>query len=1389
MTRLSSVANCTKTIDSSARLHESVSRGLSFVLSTMKSFVVVLICVVFQTAQCDSVFRFGGVLNSQNEADEILDAKRGYAFAFEALNQQNDGRGFFVSGDSIGKGFYFQYDFLLGEDFGQKDTHRQEVERLLERDKVHFLGGSLPEYADDEMRLANDSNILCYHCCVHADEPYKMNYRTTYGISGSNAEYTNALIRRLSFEDIASLCIIFDENDPFAKTTAEASSQLANEIGDIRRYSGTDVRGFKGPELSPVQARALVKQCIADGTDVVLGCMSATASKNLVKAFDAERYPIKSFYLLEGPSEREWVDSFRPKSLANDLLSSLQWHPLMEYSDVYFETTADYVGQFKKKFNGQPPGEFAAAATAIVESLTEAIQLAFSTCDITKTKGDVDALLYDADAIVCSDQRPLNGNDRVIESLADVKMETIFGSVQFDVYRRNSGLKTVITQVQEKRQGKDVVRNILPVFPLGYTSTPFNFPAKNRYRGKCPPGFYVPSNVFDPCLPCPHGKITDAENALYCVDCPVGYWNNQSGQSSCNVCPEGTKTKITGSTRPTDCSCKSGYYNKAFQKGVACEPCPNGAICEGGKNPPFPIVGYWADPNKSYDIYRCEKEHVCKGGSNSDCEEGYSGRFVLIQWALFMLLSRLCAHCADDYFRAIQDCYSCLRTEVFVTLIVGLLLFWYIVSVFVSQNIASLEVMLTWMQLANVIGAISLNWTSPLRTWFGIEHIFDFDVNILEPTCLISWSFKHSFIAQLLLPIITSMMASTGCVFSSLTYFAVQKNWIKYESSFADMLSYFIDIPEDRNDLSKKVYKTVATFMASVDLMYVTLAKYCFETFRCRTVSGVSVLIASPNLECGTKEHYFLIALGVLGIILYVLGYLVFISWKLYRLYEERSFATELNLLRYGYIYEKYELQYYFTPVIALLRKFLFAFILVFMNNPAFQVFALAIVINISLMIHVYTAPYVDTYLDILFTFLLLALLFEAFGGLMFYSDNLPSTNRNILTGIVLSALFVMVCVFLVIFVIELKSLYQIRYLKTKQRDFAHKESGPYKRKLASSFQTLTKRFTDSSNRSTSMSSVSSCREDKNVSFELLHTFNPGFVYVCMKKNPALMDKWHKLSNMLKDFMCDQSESSYLSMDPSAKFWRRLVDRFPEVVDFLAVVDSKTRQPFVDFATCLYRKYYLSNKVQRLPLLDKLNWRDYAPMAQWLAITSSEEREFFVDLLSRMFEADGDIVSANLLRGKVDEGSEGASLALLFKGRKLSKKQRWILDTLNRGSSPFTHSASSNAVSSAATVAMGVVKFRQNVKKSASLRKKQDPELEPDTNEAASAEAIETLSKRLSHQMDDDDGTSSGGEGRRFSRSSSRNTNLNNTSSFRSDRTVSLKKTVSFSKEIEETSE
>ncbi|CAD7705104.1 unnamed protein product [Ostreobium quekettii] len=1211
-----------------------------------------------------AAFRVGAVLSSVNETRTMQDARRGYQLALDMVNALEDGRGLKVEGRD--GAVHFRFEFTALDDLNDKENHTALVQTLLQGEAVHFMFGSHPKFAISESNISDAAGRILYHCCVGPDEVYQEGYRNVFGVTVTNRRYTELAISSMNLKQISRVAIVRQSDNIFTNTTCdEAVEYLSrfrrtvnvltpNLLSPVINYTKAEVDG------DPDWFRAYVRSLRDNQAEALIACALLPEGRRLFEALHEARYPLRTFFLTSGPTREDFVADLDPIT-ANSILSAAQWSTDVQYKDSFFGSTQDYRDRYKDIFE-ITPSALAAGASAVAYTLTEAIKSAFKNCDVLAFKGNPDGLLFSPN-LICDDQVNSNtGYERVRLALKGLNMDTFFGKVRFDEFQRNIGMDPVTTQIQVKqgKQGEQAHKNIVAVLPVEAASASLKMPADNAYRNTCISGQFLSTlaeHFFEPCQTCPEGEVTYQEDELSCRSCPPGhYWESAT---SCQVCPP--TTQLSGnSTRGIgieSCVCQESYYHPdGDNRGKKCYECPTGAKCAGGVNVTLssdsgicPEAGFWIEA-ETKEVYECEPRSLCLGGCDltMQCKAGHTGR--------------LCSFCQDEYYNFLGNCHECLPAFVFGFMVVALLIAWYILNVVVSNNVASLDMLLSWAQLANIIGEVDLNWPVKLSFMFNIANILDFDVDILSPSCLLPWSYKQNFIVQLLLPLIMTMLAIVGFLLSWMMYSFYRRCSEERRKMIhsSHWLHWLVNVPENRDQLLAKLDFTIAAFFSSLEVTYVTISKYCFDAFKCEDIGKQSVLRTSPDIECGSSEHRDIVKLGVVGSVVYTGGYLCFVSWKLWVLNREQSFPDPVNLRRYGWLYRRFELDYFWTSLIVVARKLLFVVVLVFVNNPAFQAGALAIIINASLMLHVYTAPYVDSFLDILFSFLLIALMFEAFGGVMFFSDNLLEENRQILEGIVLGSLFLLFAVFIVMFLWETRRLYHLQKVRhLHERVILDKE----KWKLIDSKK----------------------QQRSEVSHELLGTFDPSFLYRALVTTPKNIEDWDKLTDMLKAFMSDQSETSYLSMGNKAKFWRNLVERFPELVDFLAVTDAETRAHFREFATALYNDFYLKKKVEDLPLYDVLNWRDRAALAQWLAMAKDEERTFFTSVMEKLFRtARGDEV-AKLFETKVK--SMGRSLSRpaasvqppSFKWdlkRRRSKVHDDIIREINAGQGPLAHKAS-----------------------------------------------------------------------------------------------------------------
>lgn len=213
-----------------------------------------------------------------------------------------------------------------------------------------------------------------------------------------------------------------------------------------------------------------------------------------------------------------------------------------------------------------------------------------------------------------------------------LELETFFGKLKFNDFRRNVGSEPATTQVlQYKEQDRAldhgiVELNIASVLPVTYANAGLVMPSENKYKPTCLPGYYVGPDGFDPCQPCQLGAVSDQEDAPHCSRCPAGSYASEKGQSQCSSCPRGTTTDGPGAKELKDCYCIQGFYADEGNSGVECHECPDGTICNGSTILPFPKRGYWMNNSMHVVAYECESESVCIGGPESACKTGYIGR-------------------------------------------------------------------------------------------------------------------------------------------------------------------------------------------------------------------------------------------------------------------------------------------------------------------------------------------------------------------------------------------------------------------------------------------------------------------------------------------------------------------------------------------------------------------------------------------------------------------------------------------------------------------------------------------------------------------------------------------------------------------------------------------
>ncbi|CAD7699006.1 unnamed protein product [Ostreobium quekettii] len=791
-------------------------------------------------------------------------------------------------------------------------------------------------------------------------------------------------------------------------------------------------------------------------TEFVSACLHPDrATLFIEEAWQAE-LPLKGRFMGSGPTIPEWVDNLGPMAL--DVLTFADWHHTINLTNLaLFESVEEFV-ELLEGVDGKRVDFTFPAQTASFYVLMSAIQKAFEGCNTTETAGDVNLLLNDTSAISCDKGKAL-GYDRVLETLELSDFEgTILGPVKFDKNHRNIGLGSITIQVVNNSGSFETVV-VLPL-SIANSSHALKIPGSNPFKPeRCPKGTFRGPDEFNPCPKCPPGTFSGEEGRDLCQECGSDeYTDRGEGQTGCIPCPENTERRAGGGfdfcefrdshgsifcesctldlgdenitclnceetssgdrargVSICDCECVPGFYDPQRRAGRDCKECPDGAECEGHRELPYPLAGYWGNSSFRDEMYVCDLPKACKGGKNfSDlCTEEYTGR--------------LCADCQSGYFKIVEHCFECMSTASTVMLMVIVFAMWLIINSVVALRVETVELMLNFVQLANIIGSLPLEWPKSLRQVFGVASILDFDVDVVEPSCFASWSFTNNFFVQLGLPIVMSFLALLWFLLGVLRFYT-SKWYLQAHNHFVEWFRaatvYQWDVRRTsfrgESFISMEFDKFVAHCMAAIEVTYLTTTRYCLDVLACTDVAGVSVLTASPETVCGSDKHETLRGFAIAGLILYTGGYLAFVVFQLTTMQQTKSFKLSSNIRRYGFVYERFELEYTWTAVLTLLVRIFFVAAMVLVRNPLSAVGIIAVVTMVWLFVHVYTLPYVKDELDLLQSFFLVCLAAFAMSGLMFSCKNLPSTARTILTGGVLGLVFIMCTITFFFFLMEI---------------------------------------------------------------------------------------------------------------------------------------------------------------------------------------------------------------------------------------------------------------------------------------------------------------------------------------------------------------------------------
>ena len=359
-------------------------------------------------------------------------------------------------------------------------------------------------------------------------------------------------------------------------------------------------------------------------------------------------------------------------------------------------------------------------------------------------------------------------------------------------------------------------------------------------------------------------------------------------------------------------------------------------------------------------------------GGPSMCTLGYSGE--------------ICAVCEEGYFRFAVNCYECPEDEglAAAAMLAGVILvvaLWYMVAQTANWlESDTFDLLLLFMQCMSIIMAFNLRfheWIDPLAPLFSLSA---FNMDILNPTCLIRWDYNFSSLLQLGLPVLLLAFAfSRVAIIRSLI---ARGHAGKYLCCGRFML-----VP---SDMPKVENSNIAAASSFLYLVYTELVLTSISPFRLIGLpDGRQVMKAAPFIEAWSTDHFvYQVVPGVLGILVYVLAVPILLLVYTQRLKKLHLLADDDTLDRFKWLYGKYHLKAFYWEIVILLRRFMLAVVSTVLDSWPFTQGMVALGFLVGLLCaQFYTLPFRRHSNNITDTVFITLLIAFNFAGMMFEAD------------------------------------------------------------------------------------------------------------------------------------------------------------------------------------------------------------------------------------------------------------------------------------------------------------------------------------------------------------------------------------------------------------------
>ena len=237
---------------------------------------------------------------------------------------------------------------------------------------------------------------------------------------------------------------------------------------------------------------------------------------------------------------------------------------------------------------------------------------------------------------------------------------------------------------------------------------------------------------------------------------------------------------------------------------------------------------------------------------------------------------------------------------------------------------------MNFAQIAGALGDFNLHWPDRVGGFLTVLGVLDFDVDAIGPNCVFSgWSWHHDLYLQLLLPAIV-------LIFNKGEYL-IAKGLFLLTPRFRFLTALSL-APANEAELESLKHRLNMKILSFINMIYMTLVRYCCAAFICSEVApDLFALDSSPPNQCYTPEHFVVMGIATVGLVVYVAGFPLYVIRKLVRISQDQRHSDPRTLAKFGEFYQKYEPHAFKYELMQITRRGVFGVVGVFGKSPEMQ--------------------------------------------------------------------------------------------------------------------------------------------------------------------------------------------------------------------------------------------------------------------------------------------------------------------------------------------------------------------------------------------------------------------------------------------------------------------